>query len=1170
MSDTVIRYDYLLRRVVTEDANLPSSAVRGPASAVDGAVMLFDGDTGKIAKMGSLVADPLGALFQLCADGAVGDGWNVQKNGFWSEADADCDSGFVHSVNGIPRFVEQTYRGEDGQFWYLYTPEAKQNPLTVSDGGRVGINKPTNLVNYHTSYVNPSTGALNDMDAAGTYTRPFNTLYEVSIAATGAPDQYHFRVSTDDGATWGAYSTPAPCLTTFTAIDAFGVQIVFENSTGHNTDDAWLFTAFSQLPGAALSVNPTMFVEVNNTTDGTVASPEWNDITFDMANLSTPSITFLPIGVGEGGSTKGMVYFGCHRKFNSVFIDITTEAIGATILYEYWNGSTWTLITGLQGLLDQTFGLTRSGQVRWDKNLMAGWAKSLLPGKAPEDDGYTLYWVRVRSTTVMTQAPEADLTTPQGNTRFAVYPGHLSSLPTFSLDGLGRATIRKKSGTEGGAFIVANLDEPSFRATVEVEASDTSYNLYKEAYDDNHRMFYGYGHLDFWTIGNNAVLRHKFDQDIDFYNKMDNLLLKLDRTGVITAGAVGYEALVLHDNDIPNKKYVDGLGGGLILQGDWNAATNTPDISATTTTGYAWNVAVAGSTNLGGITNWTVGSLAVKTVAGWSKVGGTPTVWGAITGTLSSQGDLQSALNAKVSSSTLATWAGTEYITTLGAVTSGSWTADRINKNYLDTALTAQGNTFNGPLELIQATNEGKYPALNGALITGLDAIALMLVGDQTAAGAKTFSGALTASAGINIPTGQTYKINNVALTYTDVNADPSGAAAAVQSNLGTHAGLTGASVHGLGTASTHAATDFATAAQGSSADSAYAAAVTNATNANTASTLVKRDGSGNFSAGTITANLTGNASGSSGSCTGNAATVTGFSPATGKVLTLSKTITLTSPDDTSVATLPAGAKTLLATDGSANSLTNFPTLNQDTTGSAAYLKAVATTGKISLTGPTAGQTRAKTVRDADDTILELGGSYTPSGTWTSMTLVTPALGTPASGNLANCAFPTLNQDTTGTAAKATNMKGGNSTTLLGAIGYQSDVDATTLLGPNTTALKKFLRMTGTGTNGAAPAWDQVTDVVWPVTTKTAAYPITAADSVIICDTTSAAFTVTLPTAVNAAGKIYWIKRVSAGTNRLTIATTSSQTIDGLTTALVDSQYVSLTLVSDGANWYII
>ena len=54
-----------------------------------------------------------------------------------------------------------------------------------------------------------------------------------------------------------------------------------------------------------------------------------------------------------------------------------------------------------------------------------------------------------------------------------------------------------------------------------------------------------------------------------------------------------------------------------------------------------------------------------------------------------------------------------------------------------------------------------------------------------------------------------------------------------------------------------------------------YTDIVDAATDANTASKLVKRDGSGNFAAGTITANLTGNASGTSGSTTGNAATAT-------------------------------------------------------------------------------------------------------------------------------------------------------------------------------------------------------------------------------------------------------------------------------------------------------
>jgi hypothetical protein len=58
--------------------------------------------------------------------------------------------------------------------------------------------------------------------------------------------------------------------------------------------------------------------------------------------------------------------------------------------------------------------------------------------------------------------------------------------------------------------------------------------------------------------------------------------------------------------------------------------------------------------------------------------------------------------------------------------------------------------------------------------------------------------------------------------------------------------------------------------------------------------------------------------------------------------------------------------------------------------------------GFTKFTGPLTTE-KTKTLRNANDTILELGGSYTPSGTWTSMTLVTPALGTPVSGILTNC-----------------------------------------------------------------------------------------------------------------------------------------------------------------------
>ena len=53
----------------------------------------------------------------------------------------------------------------------------------------------------------------------------------------------------------------------------------------------------------------------------------------------------------------------------------------------------------------------------------------------------------------------------------------------------------------------------------------------------------------------------------------------------------------------------------------------------------------------------------------------------------------------------------------------------------------------------------------------------------------------------------------------------------------------------------------------------------------------------------------------------------------------------------------------------------------------------------------------------------------------TSPTLVTPALGTPLSGNLANCTFPTLNQNTTGSAATLTT---GRTIAITGDLAYTS------------------------------------------------------------------------------------------------------------------------------------
>jgi hypothetical protein len=87
---------------------------------------------------------------------------------------------------------------------------------------------------------------------------------------------------------------------------------------------------------------------------------------------------------------------------------------------------------------------------------------------------------------------------------------------------------------------------------------------------------------------------------------------------------------------------------------------------------------------------------------------------------------------------------------------------------------------------------------------------------------------------------------------------------------------------------------------------------------------------------------------------------------------------------------------------------------------------------------------------------------------------------------------------------------------------------------------------------------------------KTTAYTLTATDEVVYADATSAAFTVTLPTAVSKAGQTYTIKRANAGVNNVTVGTTSSQTIDGSTTYVLSAQYKYVTVVSNGSNWLII
>jgi hypothetical protein len=66
---------------------------------------------------------------------------------------------------------------------------------------------------------------------------------------------------------------------------------------------------------------------------------------------------------------------------------------------------------------------------------------------------------------------------------------------------------------------------------------------------------------------------------------------------------------------------IDAVSGGLSYQGTWNASTNTPTLTSSTgTSNYYYVVSVSGSTNLNGITDWVTGDWVIYNGTAWQKI----------------------------------------------------------------------------------------------------------------------------------------------------------------------------------------------------------------------------------------------------------------------------------------------------------------------------------------------------------------------------------------------------------------------------------------------------------------------------------------------------------------------------------------------------------------------
>jgi len=144
-----------------------------------------------------------------------------------------------------------------------------------------------------------------------------------------------------------------------------------------------------------------------------------------------------------------------------------------------------------------------------------------------------------------------------------------------------------------------------------------------------------------------------------------------------------------------------------------------------------------------------------------------------------------------------------------------------------------------------------------------------------------------------------------------------------------------------------------------------YTDAIDAATDSNTASTIVERDGSGDFSAGTITAGLTGDVTGDltgnvtgnvTGDVTGNADTATALE--TGRTISISGDMTYTSPtfDGTGNVTAAGTLATVNSNVGSFGSTTAVPVVTVNAKGlvTAVTTAAIATSFDIDADSGTA------------------------------------------------------------------------------------------------------------------------------------------------------------------------------------------------------------------------
>lgn len=349
-------------------------------------------------------------------------------------------------------------------------------------------------------------------------------------------------------------------------------------------------------------------------------------------------------------------------------------------------------------------------------------------------------------------------------------------------------------------------------------------------------------------------------------------------------------------------------------------------------------------------------------------------------------------------------------------------------------------------------------------------------------------------------------------------------------------------------------------------------------TNANTASAVVARDASGNFSAGTISAALSGNASTSTALAANPADCAAGNLATT---IAANGDLTCTQVSDSHIALSAAIARSKIASGAADRIVINAPTTGalselaltsgQVVLGSAGNAPSAATvTGDVTISNTGVTAISPGVIVDADVNATA-AIAISKLGTVTA----SRAIESGAGGSLQASAVTTTELARLSGVTGALYFAGGTDVAVADGGTNLSSYTAGDILYASaaTTLAKRPIGSAGQVLTVAAglPVWSSPVAGVETVVTKAAAdspYSVPAAGYTVLVNATAGAVTTNFPAAAaNSGGRITVVK-IDTTTNRVTQDGNAAETLSGTATQVIGAAYNFQSWISDGANWF--